>query len=234
MGIRYKPVSVGEKAPILPLTRDDFSAALAATGLMLSAVAKESGVHRNYLSEFRAGTRNLQTAVLKRLRDYFESKGVAFTEDEGVELDDADELGQGVQQVFPISSISVAIGRELAPDERDAAVAELDKIVRNNDRLMAAAVEYADSFLGDGGMTEAAQRLHEELRTGLVAEAVYRRVLDGSFEARYQEARAETHADELAKENLGALNMPDSADDKAERLDEHQDTSKPVKRTVFG
>lgn len=228
MGVRYKPVSIGEKTANLPLTRGDFTAALAATGLMLSVVAKESGVHRNYLSEFRAGTRNLQTAALKQLRDYFESKGIVFTEDEGVELDDADGLVQGVPQVFPIPRISVAIGRELEPDERDAAVAELDKIVMNNDRMMAISVEYEDGFFGDGGITESSQRLHEELRTGLVAEAVYRRVLDGSFEARHQEARSETHADELAKENLGALAAP------ASTQEDEQETTKRKAGTLFG
>lgn len=207
MGVRYKPVSGGKKATNLPLTRDDFTAALSATGLMLSEVARESGVHRNYLSEFRAGTRNLQTTALKRLREYFESKGVAFTEEEGVELDDADDVSQA-SQVFPIPSVSVAIGRELDPDERDAAVAELDKIVRSNDRLMDFPIEY-----DDGEMTDASQRLHGELRSGLVDEAIYRRVLDGSFDVRQHETPASTHAEELANGSLGALILPDDEGD---------------------
>ena len=226
MGVRYKPTSVVEKGAALPLARDDFTAALAATGLMLSEVAKESGIHRNYLSEFRAGTRNLQAVALKRLRGYFESKGVEFTEDEGVELDGADALGQGILQVFPLPRISVPIGRQLEPDERDSAVAELDKIVRNNDHLMDSPVEY-----DDGEMTEASQRLLDELRVGLVAEAVYRRVLDGGFEARYQEADAETHADQLAKENLSALILPDAA---AEEQGEVANVNNPTRLTVFG
>lgn len=218
------------------VTPRDFEDVITDYGYTVAQVARETGVDRISLSKFRNHGTALKLSEAQALATWMQGNDLWEPEksvDESSEMPKA-SIGQGVQKVFPISSISVAIGRELDPDERDAAVAELDKIVRNNDRLMAVAVEYADGFLGDGGMTEAAQRLHEELRTGLVAEAVYRRVLDGSFEARYQEARAETHADELAKENLGALNMPDGADDKAERLDEHQDTSKPVKRTVFG
>jgi transcriptional regulator with XRE-family HTH domain len=207
MGVRYKPVSSGKNAKNLPLTRDDFTAALSATGLMVSEVARESGVHRNYLSEFKAGTRNLQTNALKRLRDYFESKGVVFTEEEGVELEDVDDESQA-SKVFPVPSISVAIGRELDPDERDVAVAKLDKIVRKNDRLMDFPIEY-----DDGEMADASQRLHEELRSGLVDEAIYRRVLDGSFDIRQQETIASTHAEELANGSLGALILPDDEGD---------------------
>lgn len=69
-------------APIF--TAADFAAALQTVRTNVAEVAREVGINRQYLSEFRAGSRNLQPELLQRLREHFEAKGLEF-----------DESGQG-------------------------------------------------------------------------------------------------------------------------------------------
>ncbi|KAF0102945.1 MAG: hypothetical protein FD187_1768 [bacterium] len=73
-------VIINPKKPNAPLTAADFAAALQALQTTAADVAREIGVSRQYLSEFRAGSRNLQPDLLQRLREYFEAKGLAFDE----------------------------------------------------------------------------------------------------------------------------------------------------------
>jgi transcriptional regulator with XRE-family HTH domain len=63
-------------APIF--TAADFAASLQAIRSNVAEVAREVGINRQYLSEFRAGSRNLQPDLLQRLREYFEAKGLEF------------------------------------------------------------------------------------------------------------------------------------------------------------
>lgn len=63
-------------APIL--TREDYNAAQVTLGLTYAEVGKETGIPRQYLSEFRAGTRNLLPEHQRKLRSYFEDRGIVF------------------------------------------------------------------------------------------------------------------------------------------------------------
>lgn len=64
------------------LSRQDFSEAVVRLRLNVSEIAKELGIPRTYLSEFRNGDRQLRPEHLAKLRDYFEAKGIEFTEEE--------------------------------------------------------------------------------------------------------------------------------------------------------
>lgn len=79
--------------PSAPLTAADFAAALQAMRTNVAEVAREVGINRQYLSEFRAGSRNLQPELLQRLREHFEAKGIAF--------DDSDQGDEAASQPAP-------------------------------------------------------------------------------------------------------------------------------------
>jgi hypothetical protein len=60
------------------LTRYDLDQAVIALRLNISEVAKDTGVPRTYISEFRNGNRRLLPEHQAKLRDYFEGMGVEF------------------------------------------------------------------------------------------------------------------------------------------------------------
>lgn len=64
------------------LTRAEFDEALVRLRLNVSEVAKETSIPRSYCSEFRNGDRQLRPEQLAKLKDYFESKGLVFENDE--------------------------------------------------------------------------------------------------------------------------------------------------------
>jgi hypothetical protein len=63
-------------APIL--TREDYNEAQVTLGLTYAEVAKEIGIPRQYLSEFRGGTRNLLPEQQRKVRSFFEDRGIVF------------------------------------------------------------------------------------------------------------------------------------------------------------
>lgn len=62
------------------LSRADFDEAVVRLRLNVSEIAKETGIPRTYLSEFRNGDRKLRPEHQAKLRDYFESNGIAFVD----------------------------------------------------------------------------------------------------------------------------------------------------------
>jgi hypothetical protein len=68
-----------KKQPVL--TKEDFEAALVTLRLSVSEVSRESGLPRRIISHFRNYGDGLKPEQAAKLRDYFEAKGVEFTED---------------------------------------------------------------------------------------------------------------------------------------------------------
>jgi hypothetical protein len=64
------------------LTKDDFEAALVSQRLSVSEVSRESGIPRHIVSHFRNYGDGLKPEQAAKLRDYFESLGVEFTDEE--------------------------------------------------------------------------------------------------------------------------------------------------------
>lgn len=64
------------------LTKEDFEEALVELRLSVSEVSRESGLPRHIISHFRNYGDGLKPEQTAKLRDYFESKGVEFTDDE--------------------------------------------------------------------------------------------------------------------------------------------------------
>lgn len=76
------------KQPATILTPEDFTQALHQLRLSVSEVAKATGIPRTYCSEFRTGDRKLKPELLAKLRDFFETKGVEFSDQDSPGLDD--------------------------------------------------------------------------------------------------------------------------------------------------
>ena len=192
------------------LSKEDFEDAVAAVNMTLADIAKQTGINRQYLSEFKCGDRNLRAEMRQTLRDFFEAKGVEFV---AADFDDDDELllstrptrGRSLPdaQVFPLPTIAFSIGTTIPEADRAAAVVALDAIVQKNNLNLATVVSYG--FLFSDDIDDESKTKHTELCQGLTAEAILRRVLDGSFTARSTETKATNHADLIAQQFLGAL-----------------------------
>lgn len=71
MAIKQQPV----------LTKQDFESALVTLRLSVSEVSRESGIPRHIVSHFRNYGDGLKPEQSAKLRDFFESKGVEFTDE---------------------------------------------------------------------------------------------------------------------------------------------------------
>lgn len=180
------------------LSRQDFEDAVAAVNMTLAEIAKQTGVNRQYLSEFKCGDRNLRAETLQKLRDFFESKGVEFVDAMELEVDD-----DYVDDDAPIATLTVT--------DRKAVLRELDSVVQKNNFQLATAIEYHFAFPDD--LTGKSARVQNELDQGLAAEAILRRKLAGTFKARNAKAKATTHADLVAQKYLHCLPVAGSATD---------------------
>lgn len=202
------------------LSKEDFEDAVAAVNMTLADIAKQTGINRQYLSEFKCGDRNLRAEMRQKLRDFFEGQGVEFVAADPDEDADDDTAAttrptrsqSALAAVFPSPTFALSIAADLPDADRTAALSELDAIVRQNDRQLALATDYEDSMFFDPALSDDAKAVNEELRQGLVYEAVLRRVLAGSFKARYDEGQAATHADLIAQQLLGHLPAAGSTD----------------------
>lgn len=65
-----------------PLSKEDFEAALVTQRLSISEVSRESGIPRHIVSHFRNYGDGLKPEQAAKLRDYLESLGVEFTDDD--------------------------------------------------------------------------------------------------------------------------------------------------------
>lgn len=103
------------------LSKEDFEDAVAAVNMTLADIAKQTGINRQYLSEFKCGDRNLRAEMRQKLREFFEGKGVEFVDaDAGADDDDDTPTGtrptrkaSALAGVFPSPSIEVGIAADL-------------------------------------------------------------------------------------------------------------------------
>lgn len=210
------------------LSPEDFEDAVAAVNMTLADIAKQTGVNRQYLSEFKSRDRNLRAEHRQKLRDFFESKGVEFVATGDVDEDDDwpdTEPTRKMQAgaVFSSPAFALAIAADLPKADRAAAVAELDAIVQKNNLQLATAIEYHFAFPDD--ITGKSARVQNELQQGLAAEAILRRTLAGTFKARNATAKATTHADLVAQKYLHRLPATGSVTDPEPLADSSDENS---------
>lgn len=84
MAVKNKPI----------LTMEDFEAALVTLRLSVSEVSRESGVPRHIVSHFRNYGDGLKPEQAAKLQDFFESKGIEFTDEDD---DDEHQENSGTQ-----------------------------------------------------------------------------------------------------------------------------------------
>ena len=146
------------------LSREDFNQAVVRLRLNITEISKELGIPRTYLSEFRNGDRQLRPEMLGKLRDFFESKGIEFS--------DMPETPS--QAPF---SISKSIPAETI---RNA----LDMMEENDARLVAlmkSKIERVDGFLGlgEGELTDETKEALQETFALLAGNYLVFRMLRG-------------------------------------------------------
>lgn len=164
------------------LSRADFDQAVVTLRLNVSDVAKETGVPRTYLSEFRNGDRKLRPEHQAKLKDYFEGKGIEFENAAGGERT-TEAAGaasphprlratQSVRCFFPVD--------EQIPD--DVVAHTMDLLEENDVRLAALFAQKADrdkALFGDDEFSDETKAALQEAFTLLAENYVLFRMLRG-------------------------------------------------------
>jgi len=173
-------------------------------GYTLASVARETGIDRITLSKFRNHGQALKLEDSRALIGWMRENELWEDDDRAVE---GFPQGKASAEVlaFPRPAFALNIADDLPTADREAALSELDAIVRENDRLLAIEMKYASFSLNAYELSGGAKAINEELRQGLTYEALLRRVLAGSFKARHVEGQAATHADLIAQQLLQRL-----------------------------
>lgn len=166
------------------LSRADFDEAVVHLRLNMSEVAKETGIPRTYLSEFRNGDRKLRPEILAKLRDYFEGKGLEFdtAPDHDTQYDETSPMGRTTShpRIAAGTVMYLPIRGDIADDRIGAVMSE---IARNDVRAAALCnkrVERVPAWIGgEGRFDEATQDELRELFALFAANYVLVRYLTG-------------------------------------------------------
>lgn len=132
MAIKYQLKRAAKIADAPILTRDDFAAAIAALDTNMVELAKETSIHRQYLSEFKNGSRNLQPAVLRQLREHFEAQGIEFDSGNATAFV-AGENDSAADDELPDSTLTTDDGAFVIPEsfiDEDLNQRQRDNIVK--------------------------------------------------------------------------------------------------------
>lgn len=171
-----------KKAEILP--RADFDEAVVTLRLNVSEIAKETGIPRTYLSEFRNGDRKLRPEHQAKLRDYFEARGVVFDEarepeppatagdDPALSLHPRVQAVQGIRLHFPIADTVPAEIVNKAVEMMEDADARLAVLLKES-------VTREDVLFGEAGFTEEFKAALQEAFGLLAGNYVVFRMLRG-------------------------------------------------------
>ena len=180
MAIKQQPV----------LTKEDFETALVTLRLSVSEVSRESGVARHIVSHFRNYGDGLKPEQAAKLRDYFESKGLEFTN-----VQETPDAPQSTKNPQAGSSITLPI------------ILSDDGLTQRT--AMVCRHFFVDERLTDGQVTEAGERILESF--GLAKELMAIELVGKSFSDGYDEA-TETKLRELwghlARIGLVSLHLP--------------------------
>ncbi len=182
----------------LPITAEQSRSARFQLGLPQTAVIAESGLQGYKLKQFETGRFTPDIAFLKKLRDFYEEKGIEIGDpEEASEGPARRKPASGESMVRPIQRMCFYVSDDLEDDQVNTVLGRMD----NNDERIAAILTgaVAKDFFGDySEETETAQR---EL-FGLMAENyLLFRLLQGRNIVRAAPADGEgkTHAELLSK-----------------------------------
>jgi transcriptional regulator with XRE-family HTH domain len=168
-----------------PLSRADFDEAMVRLRLSVSEVAKETGIPRTYLSEYRNGDRKLRPENLAKLRDYFEAKGIEFDDPEPTSAEPPEvPAGKGITphpRLVAVQSVRFCFPlAESVPDDVVAKV--MDQIEEGDARLLALFkenIERESGLFGPGDFTDEFTAMLQEAFSILASNYVLSRMLRG-------------------------------------------------------
>lgn len=176
-----------KKAEIL--SRADFDEAVVTLRLNVSEIAKETGIPRTYMSEFRNGDRKLRPEHQAKLRDYFEAKGVVFEDSEDSKEPDPESgaapaapTGKAQRSAipFPAPAFHCPVSADLKPEHVKAISARLEAVTRRIAELLPKPLAYENWLLIRSDEPAEESRIeHAELVGLLAEEAILRRRLEG-------------------------------------------------------
>lgn len=162
------------------LSRADFDQAVVRLRLNVSELAKETGVPRTYLSEFRNGDRQLRPEHQAKLRDYFEGKGVEFESPK----DDNQPPAVDPKAPHPRLAVGTVCFFPIRPDLDDARVHSVMQEIDRNDKLIAELLDKkatrAAAFVGKGEYSDETQSAGRELFALCAANYMLVRYLTGT------------------------------------------------------
>ena len=145
------------------LSRADFDQAVVHLRLNVSELAKETGIPRTYLSEFRNGDRQLRPEHQAKLRDYFEGKGVEFESPKG----EGQPPAADPKAPHPRLAVGTVCFFPIRPDLDDARVHSVMQEIDRNDKriaeLFAMEATRTAAFIGDGDYSDETQGAGREL-----------------------------------------------------------------------
>ena len=166
------------------LTRADFDQAVVALRLNASDVAKETGIPRTYLSEFRNGDRKLRPEHQAKLKDYFESKGIQF-EAPADPAGESHPAPRGATVPHPRLRAAQSVRCYFPIDDNipsDVVARTMDLLEENDVRLaalFARAAERDASLFGDPDFSDETKAALQEAFTLLAENYVLFRMLRG-------------------------------------------------------
>jgi transcriptional regulator with XRE-family HTH domain len=138
------------------LSRGDFDDAVVRLRLSVSEIAKETGIPRTYLSEFRNGDRKLRPEHQAKLRDYFESKGIEF--DDVAPSDNNDDAPPNSPHPRLKTTTAPRCFFPIADSVSDDVVARTLDVMEENDAELVALfkqnAERNSGLFGDGDFTD--------------------------------------------------------------------------------
>lgn len=168
------------------LTKEDFEAALVELRLSVSEVSRESGLPRHIISHFRNYGDGLKPEQTAKLRDFFESKGVEFTDEE----DATPTTTQGGQQAA-ITSLNPRLDTALKVEHffpisnaiPDDVIGNAMDIMEEADArllvLLKTKIEREDGFFTDGEFTEETKATLQEVFALMAGNYLVFRMLRG-------------------------------------------------------
>jgi len=167
------------------LTKGDFEAALVTLRLSVSEVSRESGIPRHIVSHFRNYGDGLKPEQAAKLQDFFESKGLEFTDDE--EDEELSQTAQSHSVASPSPRLDASLKVEyffpLSNNIPDDVICNAMDIMEENDARLAVLLkgkaEHDEGFFSDGALTEETQAALQETFALLAGNYVIFRMLRG-------------------------------------------------------
>ena len=165
------------------LTKGDFEAALITLRLSVSEVSRESGIPRHIVSHFRNYGDGLKPEQAAKLQDFFESKGVEFTDEEEATPHTAQSHSVASPSPRLDASLKVEYFFPLNNNIPDDVIGNAMDLMEENDARLAVLLktkaEHDEGFFSDGALTEETQAALQETFALLAGNYVIFRMLRG-------------------------------------------------------